>query len=350
MLLYADFKQARNPVSFKFSQFSTWALITGIRRGFGASNLSKLRPLWRITVDSDVMASWLISIFSMSRSAGEYQCGGIVQAVRAWAIMGNVLTFIRCRVGSLMRTRSISFAAMDVIPFGQLYSAVLMCCGIIFCCTFAPRRLLKMPPRSWQCHDHHLNALRKLHASRLLCVSPVCAITILKPAYIDAHYRLTVHGKPSKPTICEALSPAVDPVRRVKTIYKHDSIVVDRTLREFSEHWLSGAMRSLMSNEYLLEYRNSVADALRDLSSRAATGNEALCEHRQTTHTANIFTVCSWRTDLSCMTLPRCYAHESFAASYAPRKHGFGGWVSTEAFSVKPGCIQQTGLVRLVRP
>ena len=106
-----------------------------------------------------------------------------------------------------------------------------------------------MPPRSCWITHHEKIDLRKAARSRACTVRiPVCAITILETSVL-AHYRLAgTCGTAIKPhdmqgaIACSACHDAID--GRTKRITRHDSLLLMHA-EEFSEHWLSGAMRSL---------------------------------------------------------------------------------------------------------
>lgn len=118
-----------------FSHFSTWALITGIRPEEAISPAERelvhgyVKLLAYYGGHGDVMAE-LADQYLLDESekrAGSISAVKSFEAFRAWAIMeAGFYDVHQMPDGSLMRVpRSISFAAMDDLEFGQLYSAVL---------------------------------------------------------------------------------------------------------------------------------------------------------------------------------------------------------------------------------
>lgn len=117
-----------------FSHFSTWALITGIRpEGYFSCGRELVHGYVKLLAyyggHGDVMAE-LADQYLLDESekrAGSISAVKSFEAFRAWAIMeAGFYDVHQMPDGSLMRVpRSISFAAMDDLEFGQLYSAVL---------------------------------------------------------------------------------------------------------------------------------------------------------------------------------------------------------------------------------
>lgn len=112
------------------------------------------------------------------KRAGSISAVKSFEAFRAWAIMeAGFYDVHQMPDGSLMRVpRSISFAAMDDLEFGQLYSAVLdVLWNYILFRTFASQEAAEMPPRScWITHHEKNRPEKSCTQSRLYCAYPRC--------------------------------------------------------------------------------------------------------------------------------------------------------------------------------
>ncbi|HCP5563894.1 TPA: DUF1367 family protein [Escherichia coli] len=135
-VVYADFKQARNP-AFHRKFFSLLNLGFDYWHPSGGAISPTERELVHGYVKllayygghGDVMAE-LADQYLLDESekrAGNISAVKSFEAFRAWAIMeAGFYDVHQMPDGSLMRVpRSISFVAMDDLEFGQLYSAVL---------------------------------------------------------------------------------------------------------------------------------------------------------------------------------------------------------------------------------